>query len=397
MAPLKTSKLNNLEKAAVDALKMWNVSASEPWSFGTNWTNVSTQFETFVNKFLFPKINETVLINIDLGNRFDWLAKEVDFVGQYSEEYVIMDTVPVALNLSKAEELMLKRHYPQMATKLYAEGIVKKVKFTLNDNDARLNFSTLQDAISYAMAVYKKRISDINVLEETEIKGMLVDYALNQVDGAQQKKTVTSMDELARQTYLSLLNIQNNSSKYNECAKASNGQIGRYTTRTKLQDVCILTTDDVKEFMLNTNIANTFQVAGLDPTNRIISFDDLGGVYRATADITLTATEVNFMKTFGDYQVAVGDIIPEGSVLTYDVSGVGAFVDTVEEIKPSSELFAFIFDINALRYRRNTKGMLKQPFYNAEYDEYTYWLHWYSFKAVSPFFNKIVITEDTGA
>ena len=75
-----------------------------------------------------------------LGNRFEWLAREEDFVGQYSEEYVILDTVPVTMNLSKQEELMLKRNYPQMATKLYGQGILKKTKFTLNNNDSRLNF-----------------------------------------------------------------------------------------------------------------------------------------------------------------------------------------------------------------------------------------------------------------
>ena len=42
-------------------------------------------------------------------------------------------------------------------------------------------------------------------------------------------------------------------------------------------------------------------------------------------------------------------------------------------------------------YRRNTKGMLKQPFYNGEFDEVTYWLHYYSFKSMSPFFNSILV------
>ena len=29
-------------------------------------------------------------------------------------------------------------------------------------------------------------------------------------------------------------------------------------------------------------------------------------------------------------------------------------------------------------------------FYNNELDEYTYWMHYYSFKAISPFYNKLV-------
>ncbi|MDN6600048.1 MAG: hypothetical protein L0L13_12505, partial [Tetragenococcus koreensis] len=104
---------NNLKKATVKALDMWNKANGTSWTFGTNWSSVDTGFETFVNKFLFPKINETNLSNVDLGNRFDWLANEVDFIGQYSEDYVVLDTVPTTLDLSKPAELMLKRNYPK--------------------------------------------------------------------------------------------------------------------------------------------------------------------------------------------------------------------------------------------------------------------------------------------
>ena len=139
------------------ALQDFNSDYGKAWNFGENWSNVDTMFETFVNKYLFPKINETLLIDIALGNRFNWLAEEQQFIGQYSEEYVIMDTVPVAMNLGKNEELMLKRNYPRMATRLYGSGIVKKQKFTLNNNDARFNFQTLGDATNCALAVLKKK------------------------------------------------------------------------------------------------------------------------------------------------------------------------------------------------------------------------------------------------
>ncbi|PJH64428.1 hypothetical protein, partial [Salmonella enterica] len=127
--------IENVSKQTASALRDFNSAHNTSWDWGTNWTNVNTMFETFVNKYLFPKIDETALVNVALGNRFDWLAKEKDFIGQYSEEYVIMDTVPVNMNLSKNEELMLKRNYPKMATKLYGHGVLKKTKFTLNNND----------------------------------------------------------------------------------------------------------------------------------------------------------------------------------------------------------------------------------------------------------------------
>lgn len=375
---------------AISALEQYNHDYSAGWDFGTNWTNVSSKFETFINKYLFPKLNETALQNVALGNRFEWLAKEIDFIAQYSEEYVILDTVPVNMNLSKNEELMLKRNYPKMATKLYGQGVLKKTKFTLNMNDVRHNFLTLADATAYALGVYKKRISDINVSEELEIKGTILDYALNHV---QEKRIVTSKDELFTQVFEGILNIQNNSSKYNEAATASGGTLGRYTTVSALKDVVILTNDSLKTYLLDTKLAHTYQVEGLDLSDRIISFDDLGGIWKTTADITIAEQDtLNRFKAMGDYQIAMGDLIPEGSVLTFDVSELTEFTDSVEEIKPTNELFAYVFDLNKLRYRRNTKGMLKQPFYNGEFDEITYWLHYYSFKSMSPFFNSILVT-----
>lgn len=376
-----------MAEGTASALKAFNSDFGKAWTFGTNWTNVNTEFETFVNKYLFPKINETSLINVDLGNRFDWLAKEVDFVGQYSEEYVILDSVPVAMNLTKNEELMLKRNYPKMATKLYGTGILKKQKFTLNNNDVRLNFLTLGDAVNYALGVYKKRISDINVNEEKEIKAMLVDYSLRNTNEVRQ---ASSAEEVFKNIAEGILNIQNNSDKYNEARSASGGSIGRYTTSSKLENTAILTTDSMKAYLLDTKLAGTYNAQGIDLSDRIISFDDLGGVYATTADVTVENQEtIDLFRTYNDYQIQMGDVIPSGLTITFDVSGLTDFTDKVVEIKPSSDYYAFVFDINKLRYRRYTKDMLKTPFYNGEFDEVTYWLHYYSFKSVSPFFNSI--------
>ena len=377
---------DKLAQAVRDSLITHKSETGHAWTFGTNWDNSGKEFETYVNKYLFPKLNETLIIESILGNRFNWLAKEVDFIGQYSEEYVILDSVPIELDLSKNAELMLKRNYPKMATKLYGQGILKKLKFTLNNNDTRLNFLTIGDAITYAVSVYRKKITDINVAEEAEMKAMLVDYGLNQ---ANDKREVTSMEELFEVLSEAVLNLQNNSSKHNEANKASNGAVGRFTTTSKLNNLVILTTDKVKRYLLNTFLANTFHNEGIDLSKIIISFDDLGGTYRVTEDTTVTKPILDKLQIFGDYQVQVGDIIPKGYVFSYDVSDV---IDNCEEIKPDSDLFAMVLDARAIRYQRFTKGMLKQPFYNGEFDEVTYWIHYYSFKAISPFFNKVVIT-----
>lgn len=381
--------------ATADALKMWNADHGTAWQIGENWSNVNTEFETFINKYLFPKINETLLVSQALGNRFQRFAKEVDFIGQYSEEYVILDSVPVAMNLSKSEEMMLKREYPRMATKLYHEGIVKKMKFTLNNNDTRLNFSTLGDAINYATGVYRKKISDINVQEEREMKGMLVDYAERNVKDVRQ---VTSEEELFEEIFTALLNVQNNSEKHNEADTASGGALGRYTTVSKLDKLLILTTDKLKSYLLNTKIANTFANEGIDMTDHIMSFDDLGGTFRLTADVTIAeADTIAKFRSLGDYQIAIGDILPKGTVLTFDISELVEFKGKVEEVKPSSDLWAFVLDVDCIRYKQYTKGMLKPPFYNGEYDEVTYWLHYYSNKFISPFYNKILVKGKAGA
>lgn len=375
-----------LSQAVQASLITHNSESGHAWTFGTNWDNQGKEFETYVNKYLFPKLNETLIIESILGNRFNWLAKEVDFIGQYSEEYVILDSVPIELDLSKNAELMLKRNYPKMATKLYGQGILKKLKFTLNNNDTRLNFLTIGDAITYAVSVYRKKITDINVAEESEVKAMLVDYGINHVAD---KRTATSIEELFEKLSEAILNLQNNSAKHNEATTASGGALGRFTTNTKLSDMIIITTDKVKRYLLNTFLANTFHAEGIDLSKIIISFDDLGGAYRTKADITVTQPILNKLQLFGDYQAQVGDTIPKGYVFTYDVSDV--ITENIEEIKPTSDLFAMVLDARAIRYKRYTKGMLKQPFYNGEFDEVTYWIHYYSFKAISPFYNKVVI------
>src|SRR5699024_951565 len=225
-------------------LQSFNSSFSQGWNFGMNWSNVNHDlFETYINKYLFPKISETRAINTDLGNSFDFMAKEMEYISQFSEEYVILDAIPSNMDLSRSEELMLKRNYPKMATRLYGAGELKKLKFTLNNNDVRFNFLTLKDAVTYALSVYKKRISDINVDEEREIKGTIIDYALH---FAKDKRVVASQNYLGSEIFHALLNIQNNSEKYNEADMASGGLLGRYTTFSSLKDMVILTSDRIK-------------------------------------------------------------------------------------------------------------------------------------------------------
>lgn len=384
------------------AITGFNVDNGKKWSFGTNWDATGSDFETFTNKYLFPKLNETAIVNVALGNRFDWLAVETDFVGQYSEEYVILDTVPTELALDKSTTLMLERNYPKIATKLYGSGIVRKMKFTLNDNIARQQFATLGDAVSYAVNVYKKQISMINIAEEQEIKSMIMDYALNQVADTRETEADKYIDDL----YTAMLNLQNNSHIHNEANKASGGSLATFTTQSQLKDLLIVTTDRQKVKILNSFIAQSFNTAGLDLTDHIISFEDLGGAYKVKSNLTMSdARVVNLLKNAGLYDFKAGDIFTAGSViaipnfkeiiLNHPTINATNFTNwfTPIEAPTDDDLFTVILDARALRYKRYTKNMLKQPFYNGEFDEVTYWIHYYSMKSISPFYNKVVLKK----
>lgn len=381
------SQKRAIAQAVQGALLQFNSDTQNSWSFGANWDNTGTSFETFVNKYLFPKLNETLIVEVVNGNRFDWLAQEIDFIGQYSEEYVILDSVPITMDLTKNAELMLKRNYPRLASKIYQQGILKKVKFTLNNNDARLNFLTISDGIKYAISVYKKKISDINIAEEQEMKAMLLDYALNHT---KDQRSVTSMQGLFQEISKAILNLQNNSDKHNEVQTASGGAIGRFTTISKLSDLLIITSDEAKAYLLDTKLANSFHANGIDLSSHIISFDELGGVYKTNKDIKVTTAMLPLLQAMGDYQVEKDDIIPASTIFTFDITTIFDAADYVE-VKPSGEYFAAVFDVRGIRYKRCTKGMLKEPFYNGEFDETTHWIHYYSMKSISPFYNKVTI------
>lgn len=382
-----------LDKFNADNKTDW--SWGQAWDKGSNWSNEKTRFDTYLNNYLFPKVAQTTLAQQNLGNRFDFLAKEVpNMTAVLREDYVVLDSVPAGLNLSKPEENMLKVNYPKIATKLFAGNNFLKEKFTLNDNDALLNFQTIGDSISYAMAVYQKRVSDINMFEEQIIKAMLVDYGLNQV---KDQRTVKSRDELVSTITEAILNMQNNSALHNEADKASGGAVGRYSTYTPLNDIFILTTDTIKSFLLDSIIANTFQVAGIDITDRVISFDDLGGTYRTTSDVKITEDDSKkYLRSMGLYETDTGDVFYTGTTLPFPVDNLKEFKGNVEEIKPKGDLFALVCDVNSVGYKRKTAGMLKRPFYNGERDEWTYWLHYQAQRYIRPFFNKICITGNSG-
>lgn len=366
-----------------EALKTYNLDKGKSYDFGTSWTNVSSDFNELVTSYLFPKLNETTLVVKALGNRFDYLAEEDEVIGQYSEEYVILDSIPVNLNLNKSRMTMLETNYPKIANMIYGAGMFKKMKFTLNDNYARRNFNTLKDAINYALGVYTKRVSDINVNEESELKAIISKYATSET---KDKRIANDINDLIDKTYIALLNIQNNSSAYNECSKIVKIP---YTTQTSLDNVLIITNDNVKYQLLNTKVANTYNSNGLDISKHIISFDDFNNIYEVTSDITCTKKEVEYLQSLCEHEIVIGDVIPKGTLICvndYELEKVNPAFSHIDMKKD----FVYIIDEKKIKYKRNTKDMLKS-FFNAEFNETNHWLHYYTRKTISPFYNNIFI------
>src|SRR5699024_11689281 len=114
-------------------------------------------------------------------------------------------------------------------------------------------------------------------------------------------------DESFYVVFESIVNIQNNSVEYNDAIEASGGFIGHYTTVTELKDVINLTNDAMKTYLLESKLANTFHVAGLDLSDRIISFDDLGGLFKLTKDVTVDSDDtVDILRSMGEDRKSVG-------------------------------------------------------------------------------------------
>ena len=117
---------NVLTQIASEALSQFNETYDKNWSFGNNYTSEGTDLDVFFNKVLFPKIAETNAIIPKNGNRFNWLVKEVDLISQLSEDYVILDSIPIGLNLNKSGMIMFETNFRRMASKLYNVGNIKK-------------------------------------------------------------------------------------------------------------------------------------------------------------------------------------------------------------------------------------------------------------------------------
>lgn len=381
----------------VETLDQFNRSYGTQWAPTTPWTgDVAIHFTNFVNNNLFPKLSETKYHEAVLGDAWSFATKNDPNIASYDEEYAFLDVVPRNLNMSKGATSLFKRNYKNIMTNLYGPGNYRMLSFSLESNYTRRNFTTIGDACAYAIGAYKHCIQMVNIDEERQKTAKIIDYANKNV---RVHETATSLEDMAHKLNLLLMNMTSNSDLYNEACQMTGNEWARYTTTTDMSNLMILTTTDVKEYMLGTLLANTYQTKGIDITNMIMAFPTLKYAWKAKEDITMDAGLVKVLHNFGDEDAEIGDIMPKDSVITIDPETyLKEYKDKFEPIEPlnaakaSGKPWALVFDTRCLKFARFTDGMVEPPFINPAVKEYKYYMHYYHRNNISPFYNKAIVS-----
>ena len=396
----KAVKGGELEGAVAASINQWNQTTGANWTTGTNWDSVGTDFETFVHKNFFPVLTETIQNLPKIGNPFQWLAKQRVLTGQYRQEFAVLDKVPTGINLNTDGELLLNPEYPKIKTRLYQNGFRRKMKFTIDlSGDIQQNFLTLGDGIDYVIGEYVSSLNSINITEYREMFGAIVDYNHNNLTKFQ-KKTASSLDKAISKTFETFKAMQRPSSAFNEGMTAAGPAVGRLTRKTPLDRIMILCSDCAATRILDTQIANTFQIAGLDITDHILNFPTIedtppmDGVFKVTNKITISDVDtLAFLKAMGMYNVRMGTVFNEGTVFTFDVTTLKDFTGNYEQIGLKDDNDIILIDTASIMYYQDTSNFVR-TFENPEIDGITYYIKYTSTKNVSPFTNKAIIATE---
>lgn len=388
-----------LKGAIAASINQWNQTTGASWTLGTNWSSVDTDFETFVNKNYFPVVTEIFYNLPRIGNPFQWLAKQRTLTGQFRQEVATVDQIPTGINLNTDGELLLNPQYPKVKTRLYQNGFRRKLKFTIDlSGDITQNFITLEDGIDYVTAQYISSLNSIQITEYREMFGAIVDYTHNNLTKYQQR-VVSSLDEAIDKTYELMKAMQRPSSAFNEGTLAAGPAVSRLTRQVPLDRIMILCSDRAATRILNTNIANTFQIAGLDITDHILNFPTIedtppmDGVYKVTENVIISDPEtLAYLQAMGMYNTLNGTVFKEGAVFTFDITGLKDFKGKYEQIGLKDDSDIILIDTASIMYFQDTSNMTR-TFENPEIDGVTYYIKYTSTKNISPYTSKAVITS----
>lgn len=382
-------------EAAAEAIVAWNETYPEnAIAVGQNFSGLSEKMHgTFMFEYLLPKVGRTDLFQVKIQDRFIRYTKMLLNMAQFNEEYTMTDIVPTMLRSDANVMTNFTVNFPKMRTKFYNEGQVYQHRYSINPKD-RLKWSSVGDMLREQQAIHDNVISSFNMYNEDAKKATLIDYALRTI---KDRTKVNNAEELVQAMLLKYLNLQSKSHKHNETDLAAGDEYTRKTTVSNGEDLLFITTDQIKLYILNSIIANTFQIAGIDITSQISSFEDLGGNYELTEAVTITDAETK--KAFA----GMGFIFdrenftfPAKSKFNWDVTGLTEFVGKTKEIKPKSEFWCAIYDVNALRFEMNRENGIR-----IQDDSVNGWsgiinitVSMMTNNNISPFPNKCVIYSD---
>lgn len=345
-------------EAAADAIVAWNESYPEnPISVGQNFSGLDTKMHgTFMFEYLLPKVGRTDLYQVKIQDRFIRYTKMLLNMAQFNEEYTMTDIVPTLLREDADIMTNFKTNFPKMRTKFYNEGQVYQHRYSINPKD-RLKWSSVGDCLRNQQAIHDNVMSSFNMYNEDAKKATIIDYALRSI---KDRTKVGSADELVEKMLLKFLNLQSKSTKHNETDMAAGDENTRKTTVSNGEDLLFITTDEVKLYILKSVIANTFQVAGIDITNQISSFEDLGGNYELTEAVTITETKTKAaFEAMGFMFDRENFTFPKGSKFNWDITALTEFAGKFREIKPVSKWWCAIYDVNALRFEMNRENGIR--------------------------------------
>nr|DAK50478.1 MAG TPA: Major capsid protein [Caudoviricetes sp.] len=357
MTDLKTFNTAFREQAA-EAIVAWNKDYPEnPISVGQNWSGLSEAMHgTFMFEYLLPKVGRTDLYQVKIQDRFIRYTKMLLNMAQFNEEYTMTDIVPTMLREDADVMTNFKTNFPKMRTKFYNEGQVYQYRYSINPKD-RLKFSSIGDCLRAQQAIYDNVISSFNMYNEDAKKAAIIDYAMRSVKDTTK---VENADDLVQLILLKYLNLQSKSHHHNEADLAAGDANTRKTTVSNGEDLLIITTDEIKLFILNSVIANTFQVAGIDITNQISSFEDLGGNYELKEAVTITSDKTKTaFEAMGFMFDRPSVTFPKGSKFNWDITQLEEFEGKYREIKPQSKYWFAMYDVNAFRFEMNRENGIR--------------------------------------
>ncbi len=392
---MATPKQSNIDIAPLAILQSYNEATNSEWTINGVWSNSEKGFETFLYDHMFPILGSQHFYDNRVGNRFYFLTKFVDQTSilQKGAINTITDVFPEVMDYDIRRQSILEDNFLNMTGLVYGAGTRKIFKYTLDKVRMRANGLTPGSLIDMTTAPIKAVQKGIDISEELSVKGLLVDYANTQ---AREKRTVADMAGMVDALFHAIQDLQEWSNEYNECSDVTNGSAlpNVLTNRVDIGDIFILTSNAVKVELSKEYYANTFHIAGIDFRDRLLTFKDLGKVYKLNADVTISSQgTVDLLKHYGQFQPIIGTVIPAGTIFCFKVDQLTEFVGKVDEVKPvNNDLFAFVMDINTVISEMCTNEMVKiSDVKDAPLDLIDMYIKYTTRKIINPFTQKIVI------